>query len=121
MDPAIIAYGAEFERFGIDSVLALSLVSELEKVVGELPKTLMFEYQNIATLAGYFLDNHKEELAKRLLPATTSPHQGSVDRSQIAPSETSAVSLPFIERDLVPRIMRGLSTRDAGRERRHWA
>ncbi|MBA2649829.1 MAG: SDR family NAD(P)-dependent oxidoreductase [Legionella sp.] len=50
-----------FEQYGIDSILSMSLTSILEKEYGPLPKTLFFEYQNLATLTDYFLENHSEK------------------------------------------------------------
>ncbi|HHI94226.1 MAG TPA: hypothetical protein ENK04_12045, partial [Gammaproteobacteria bacterium] len=40
------------------------LTSQLEKHFGSLSKTLFFEYQSIAALTGYFLDNYKASLIK---------------------------------------------------------
>jgi acyl transferase domain-containing protein/thioesterase domain-containing protein/NADP-dependent 3-hydroxy acid dehydrogenase YdfG len=51
---------APFDRFGIDSVLALSVTSRLEAEFGSLPKTLFFEYRNIDELTVYFLRNHAD-------------------------------------------------------------
>ncbi|HET8798758.1 MAG TPA: beta-ketoacyl synthase N-terminal-like domain-containing protein, partial [Thermoanaerobaculia bacterium] len=46
---------AALEKYGIDSILAMKLTSQLEKSFGSLSKTLFFEYQTIAALAGYFV------------------------------------------------------------------
>ena len=51
---------APFERFGIDSVLALSVTNRLEADFGSLSKTLFFEYQNIDELSAYFLRSHAD-------------------------------------------------------------
>ncbi|MFE9722742.1 SDR family NAD(P)-dependent oxidoreductase [Streptomyces sp. NPDC005794] len=51
---------APFERFGIDSVLALSVTNRLEADFGSLSKTLFFEYQNIQELSAYFLRAHAD-------------------------------------------------------------
>ncbi|MFH9613916.1 SDR family NAD(P)-dependent oxidoreductase [Streptomyces pratensis] len=55
IDPA-----APFERFGIDSVLALSVTNRLEADFGSLSKTLFFEYRNIQELSAYFLRAHAD-------------------------------------------------------------
>ncbi|QMU78253.1 SDR family NAD(P)-dependent oxidoreductase [Streptacidiphilus sp. PB12-B1b] len=55
IDPA-----APFERFGIDSVLALSVTNRLEADFGSLSKTLFFEYRNLDELSGYFLRAHPD-------------------------------------------------------------
>ena len=49
---------APLEEYGIDSILAMKLTNELEKTFGALSKTLFFEYQTIAALAGYFATAH---------------------------------------------------------------
>ena len=54
------------EKYGIDSVLVMSLTRELEKDFGELSKTLLFEYQSINELAGYFTENHRKKLIEKI-------------------------------------------------------
>lgn len=51
-----------FEEFGIDSVSSMSITSELEKDFGNLSKTLLFEYQSISALAGFFTESHADRL-----------------------------------------------------------
>src|SRR5581483_5754382 len=53
---------APLENYGINSVMAVDLTNALELTFGSLPKTLFYEYQSIATLAEYFLQNHKTQL-----------------------------------------------------------
>ncbi|QKH04690.1 SDR family NAD(P)-dependent oxidoreductase (plasmid) [Bacillus cereus] len=50
------------ENYGLDSVMVMALIKDLEEIFGELSKTLLFEYQNIADLAGYFIENHRSKL-----------------------------------------------------------
>lgn len=58
-----------FETFGIDSIIMMSLTRRLEADLGELPKTLFFEYRNIDELADYFLEQRNNDV-QRLLGAT---------------------------------------------------
>lgn len=51
------------EKYGVDSIVSMELITLLEKVFGQLPKTLFFEYQNIGDLASYFVNEHSERLA----------------------------------------------------------
>lgn len=60
-----------FEKYGIDSVMIMNLNRQLEGVFGDLPKTLLFEYQTTQALANYFIENHSDTLAKKLLPDVT--------------------------------------------------
>ncbi len=46
---------APMEKYGMDSVLAMKLTNQLERTFGSLSKTLFFEYQTIASLAGYLV------------------------------------------------------------------
>ncbi|WP_438018420.1 SDR family NAD(P)-dependent oxidoreductase [Sorangium sp. So ce315] len=57
---------APLEKYGIDSIMALGMVNKLEATFGSLPKTLMFEYQTIDALAGYFLERHRDALLSEL-------------------------------------------------------
>ncbi|MFF5360415.1 SDR family NAD(P)-dependent oxidoreductase [Streptomyces scabiei] len=57
LDPA-----APFERYGIDSVLALTITDRLEADLGSLSKTLLFEHQCVNDLGRYFLDAHADAL-----------------------------------------------------------
>ena len=54
--------GAPLEKYGIDSIMALELTGQLEKSFGSLSKTLFFEYQNIQSLIGYFLESYRDQL-----------------------------------------------------------
>jgi acyl transferase domain-containing protein/acyl carrier protein len=54
-----------FDSFGIDSILTVSINSELEDQYGELSKTLLFEYRTIRDLAAYFVAHHKDKVAHR--------------------------------------------------------
>ncbi|MDB6037424.1 MAG: pksN 4 [Verrucomicrobiales bacterium] len=56
--------GEKFERYGVDSIMAVQLTNRLEKKFGSLPKTLFFEYQTLKELGGYFIESHGDELKK---------------------------------------------------------
>ncbi|NOT89843.1 MAG: SDR family NAD(P)-dependent oxidoreductase [Lysobacter sp.] len=59
---------APLENYGMDSILAMKLVTHLESIFGKLPKTLAFEYQTIAQLNDYFCATHATRLADVLAP-----------------------------------------------------
>jgi hypothetical protein len=54
------------ETYGIDSIMSIKLVNQLEKIFGSLPKTLFFEYQNIRELTGYFMETYPVQLLNLL-------------------------------------------------------
>ena len=53
-----------FEKFGINSLMIMSLISKLEDTFGDLPKQ-SFEYQNIEELSNFFLTSFKEKCLRR--------------------------------------------------------
>ena len=79
---------ASFDRYGIDSIIAVQLVSALEKHFGPLAKTLFFEYRNVRELAGLFLASHRArlteltELAGGAAPPGRGTVQGRVSRAE---------------------------------------
>jgi acyl transferase domain-containing protein/thioesterase domain-containing protein/NADP-dependent 3-hydroxy acid dehydrogenase YdfG len=60
-----------FERYGVDSLVIMNLTRYLEKDFGMLSKTLFFEYQNLAELTAYFLENHEAKLNAKFGKAVT--------------------------------------------------
>jgi len=55
---------AHFEQFGVDSIITTRFNGKVEKDIGNISKTLLFEYHNLNDLAGYFAKNHKKELVE---------------------------------------------------------
>jgi acyl carrier protein len=53
---------ASLGAYGMDSVMAMQLISQLEKPFGPLSKTLLFEYPDVRTLTDYFVASHAEQL-----------------------------------------------------------
>jgi ubiquinone/menaquinone biosynthesis C-methylase UbiE/acyl carrier protein len=54
-----------FDKYGMDSLIALTVNQRLEKDFGRLRSTLLFEYPTVAALADYFVSDHREALAGR--------------------------------------------------------
>jgi polyketide synthase PksL len=85
---------AALETYGIDSILAMRLTSLLEQTFGSLSKTLFFEYQTIAALAGYFVKSHPAivreavGVSKDALPAKEADHT-AIERKHQAPAKRS--------------------------------
>ncbi|MVA81559.1 SDR family NAD(P)-dependent oxidoreductase [Agrobacterium vitis] len=75
---------APLEDYGIDSILSVNLTNELEKSFGKLSKTLLFEYQNLADLADYFLASHHETLITLFAPAAVPAAPAPVSRAVIS-------------------------------------
>ncbi len=68
-----------FDRYGIDSVMIMELNNRLEKEFQNLPKTLFFEYSNIADLGKYLVKNQAARLKEMLnVPAEVEQAGGVV-------------------------------------------
>ncbi len=80
-----IEVDAPFDRYGIDSVRVIELTRQLETHFGALSKTLFFEYQTIAALADYFMEQHAAVL-KQLLGSAPS----GTERPAAIPAEPVA-------------------------------
>lgn len=59
IDPAL-----DLEVIGLDSFMVTSITNRLELDMGTLPKTLLYEYQNVRKLAAYLLENHESALGQ---------------------------------------------------------
>ncbi|WP_328877591.1 non-ribosomal peptide synthetase [Streptomyces sp. NBC_00299] len=55
---AEIAVAEPFDRYGVDSLITMSLIRRLEEHVGPLSKTLLFEYVTVRDLAGHLAGAH---------------------------------------------------------------
>jgi acyl transferase domain-containing protein/acyl-CoA synthetase (AMP-forming)/AMP-acid ligase II/ubiquinone/menaquinone biosynthesis C-methylase UbiE/acyl carrier protein len=61
---------ANFDQYGVDSLVVLDLNKQFEKDFGKLPTTLLFEHKTLKELTDYFLSEHLERLGELFpLPA----------------------------------------------------
>ena len=89
---------APLEQYGIDSILAVRLTNQLEQTFGPLSKTLFFEYQTIAALAGYFMKSHPAALREKL---------GLLQQESKANGATAGTAVVRQQRPLPARRTRG--------------
>jgi acyl transferase domain-containing protein len=86
----------EFDRYGVDSIFALQILTALEPTFGPLPKTLFFEYRDIRSLTDYFLAEHRARL-EQLLPeparATVPPAATASGSVTVPPAATASGSV----------------------------
>ncbi|MBF0397095.1 MAG: SDR family oxidoreductase [Desulfobacterales bacterium] len=59
IDPKI-----SFEEYGIDSIMISRFNVKMEDVINNLPKTLLFEYQNLEDLTKYMVKNYPNQFLK---------------------------------------------------------
>lgn len=63
---------APLEHYGIDSVMIMKLTSSLEKILGQMPKTMFFENETLLELSKYLSDVYPERV-KSLLHTEEKP------------------------------------------------
>ena len=56
-----------FDKYGVDSLLALDLIKRFEQDLDKLPSTLLFEYPTAVALAEYISEQRKEKLARLMV------------------------------------------------------
>ena len=56
-----------FEAFGFDSIMIGRFNAALEQALGDLPKTLMYEYETVAELAAYLTEHAAPALSARFV------------------------------------------------------
>ena len=59
-----VAMDTPFDKYGIDSILQVTIIEKLQEATGELAKTLLFEYSTLGELVGYLLREHAEALRR---------------------------------------------------------
>ncbi len=62
-----------FEAYGVDSMMIVRMNTRLEQDLGDLPKTLFFEYQTVNDLAACLIQAHPDVVARRFAPAVPVP------------------------------------------------
>ncbi len=101
------------ENYGINSILAMNLTSQLEKHFGPLPKTLFFEYQTIEALSEHLVQAHAATLQSLLNPAGTpaaAPAAAPASRAMVPARDTA--------RSEAKTVLRGKSAAPAFMARR---
>ncbi|TYS11709.1 methyltransferase [Bacillus subtilis] len=92
LSPERIHEDTTFEKYGIDSILQVNFIRELEKVTGDLPKTILFEHNNTKELVDYLVKEYESKLRTALLKETQQPakHEAPVQRESAAASKPLA-------------------------------
>ncbi|MET1257393.1 SDR family NAD(P)-dependent oxidoreductase, partial [Aliikangiella maris] len=97
---------AALEQYGVDSILAMNLTTQLEKTFGPLSKTLFFEYQSIAELAAYFNEHHEQKVRLLFAPAVSDtndkPHEQLSSERAFTKTPTSGAQAPEHPSNIAP-------------------
>ncbi|WP_437616959.1 SDR family NAD(P)-dependent oxidoreductase [Sorangium sp. So ce834] len=85
-----------FERYGVDSLVAMSVVERLQADFGPLPATVLFEFLSLDALADYLIQTRRENLvaclgASGLPPAAAASEESGSREVRPGRSPASAV------------------------------
>ncbi|WP_039913727.1 SDR family NAD(P)-dependent oxidoreductase [Cellvibrio mixtus] len=82
------------EKYGVDSVMIMAMNEKIATVFGDqVPRTLFFEYQDVASMAGYFVENHSADITAALLPqTTTTPEVATASAQEPAATDLQRVA-----------------------------
>ncbi|MDQ3511681.1 MAG: SDR family NAD(P)-dependent oxidoreductase, partial [Pseudomonadota bacterium] len=83
-----------FEAFGFDSIMIGRFNAALEQDLGELPKTLMYEYETVAELAAYLCKAVAPALARKLTSDAVIAHPVANTSASSPPSAASELDWP---------------------------
>ncbi|PTU27759.1 polyketide synthase [Bacillus subtilis] len=94
LSPERIHEDTTFEKYGIDSILQVNFIRELEKVTGELPKTILFEHNNTKELVDYLVKGYENKLRTALLEEKTQPakNEAPLQTERKAPNQPFALN-----------------------------
>jgi polyketide synthase PksN len=81
-----VAADTPFEKYGIDSILQVTIIEQLQTVTGELAKTLLFEYPTVRELAEYLAREHADALRR---------HWGGGEKTATPVAEPPAAPAPM--------------------------
>ncbi|MFK3789069.1 SDR family NAD(P)-dependent oxidoreductase [Pseudomonas piscis] len=111
VDAAKIHPAEKFEAYGFDSIMAVGVTNELEKHLGSLPKTLLFEHVNIAGMVEHFAQKYRQHFAAMFAGDALTPAAGiaqgpsPVDRfARAAAAVASASKQPVPDSDLAQYV-----------------
>lgn len=88
LEPDELDVHAEFEEYGVESVMIGYFNGKLEEDLGEVSKTLLFEYQTITTLAVHLTKQYNQALM--LLFGSDMPSQQERRAESVEPVDPSA-------------------------------
>jgi polyketide synthase PksN len=62
------------EKYGVDSVMIMGMNEKIAQIFGDqVSKTLFYEYQDLAGIADYFVENHRDDISSKLFVSTAAP------------------------------------------------
>jgi len=104
MPPENIDPGRNFQEFGIDSIMIHQFNTRIERDLGPIPRTLLFEHHTLQELIRYLVEHHGPALAdffheKQTIPSSPGNTRSDMD---IAPVPVRPVFTPALTENVQP-------------------
>ena len=113
MPAAEIDQETNFERFGVDSLIQQSIIGQLEAVVGDISRTLLFEYPNLEELVNYLVAEHNIPLQNHFSPPDKqSQTAGLTPSKQTHTHEQQSTPATTITQSLNPKPIKDYQQED---------
>ena len=86
ISPAEIDPEQALEKYGVDSVMIMGMNEKIAQIFGDqVSKTLFYEYQDLAGIADYFVENHRDDIGNKLFVQTAAPRLNASAETASAP------------------------------------
>lgn len=95
LNPDQLEDGKTFENYGVDSLVTVDIINELEHDFKDLPATLLFEFMTINKLGEHFIKRYKDQLIQLLSPATLTRKTSTDDLFQNTGERLSVDDITF--------------------------
>ncbi|WP_410511161.1 SDR family NAD(P)-dependent oxidoreductase [Paenibacillus sp. BR2-3] len=111
LDAEEIDITADFEEYGIESVMVGYFNGKLEEELGEVSKTLLFEYQTIQSLAAHMVSRYAKPLMNRF--------GSSSETVRAQPAEQPEQVSGYAEKPFIWKVLKSFAGQAAGRPAMH--
>ncbi|QIZ51777.1 SDR family NAD(P)-dependent oxidoreductase [Dickeya zeae] len=109
LDIGEVTASGPLSNYGLDSMMILALNEKLAAAFDGLPQTLFYEYEDLASLADYLLENYPDQVTAFTGVVAAAPQAVAQVAPQIASTEATAPVAPTIASSTAPT----LSVRDS--------
>lgn len=95
LSPSEIDPEQALEKYGVDSVMIMGMNEKIAQIFGDqVSKTLFYEYQDLAGIADYFVENHRDDIGNKLFVPTSAQSlsiSSETNRAQTSADHSQAV------------------------------
>ncbi|RCJ16571.1 hypothetical protein A6S26_33180 [Nostoc sp. ATCC 43529] len=94
LQPEEIASKSGFDQLGVDSLINLQIVKRMEQDLGNLPKTLLFEYGSIPSITEFLIAEHRSSCEQFLFSNSSQPTSTQEDLKTLSSPVVAVTQQP---------------------------